>query len=78
MTIEPERPDLVKSNSPSKTLRDRSYAIQLGMEVTADIISRVETVMTLGEDKSRIRTTLDSRLRAVAIALSSQLLLATH
>jgi HlyD family type I secretion membrane fusion protein len=50
VTIQPERPYLVRS--------DRQYAIQPGMEVTADIISREETVMTFILRKARLLTDL--------------------
>jgi len=50
VTIQPERPYLVR--------RDRSYPIQPGMEVTADIISREETVLTFMLRKARLITDL--------------------
>jgi len=50
VTIQPERPDFVR--------RDRSYPIQPGMEVTADIISREETVLTFMLRKARLLTDL--------------------
>jgi multidrug efflux pump subunit AcrA (membrane-fusion protein) len=50
VTIQPERPYLVRS--------DRSYPIQSGMEVTADIISREETILTFILRKARLLTDL--------------------
>lgn len=50
VTIEPERPNFVRG--------DRSYAILPGMEVTADIISQEETVMTFMLRKARLITDL--------------------
>lgn len=50
VTIQPERPYLVRS--------DRSYPIQPGMDVTADIISREETVITFILRKARLLTNL--------------------
>lgn len=50
VTIQPERPNLVR--------RDRSYPIQPGMEITADIISREETVLTFILRKARLLTDL--------------------
>jgi HlyD family secretion protein len=50
ITIQPERPSLVRN--------DRSYPIQSGMEVTADIISREETVLTFILRKARLLTDL--------------------
>ena len=50
ITIEPERPYLVRS--------DRQYPLQSGMEVTADIISREETVLTFILRKARLLTDL--------------------
>lgn len=50
VTIEPQRTYLLKG--------DRQYAIQLGMEVTADIISREETVLTFILRKTRLLTNL--------------------
>jgi HlyD family type I secretion membrane fusion protein len=46
VTIQPERPYLVRS--------DHEYPIQPGMEVTADIISREETVLTFILRKARL------------------------
>lgn len=46
VAIQPERPFLVKG--------DRSYPIQPGMEVTADIISKEETVLTFILRKARL------------------------
>lgn len=46
VTIEPERPALVREN--------RSYPIQSGMEVTAEIISKEETVLTFILRKARL------------------------
>jgi HlyD family type I secretion membrane fusion protein len=48
VTIEPERSDLVKG--------DRSYPIQVGMEVTADIIAKEETLLTFVLRKARLLT----------------------
>ncbi|MFN6477387.1 HlyD family efflux transporter periplasmic adaptor subunit [Nostoc sp. DedQUE07] len=50
VTIEAERPYLKKG--------DKSYPIQPGMEVTADIISKKETVMTFILRKARLLTDL--------------------
>jgi multidrug efflux pump subunit AcrA (membrane-fusion protein) len=50
VTIQPERPYLVKS--------DRQYPMQAGMDVTADIISREETVLTFILRKARLLTDL--------------------
>lgn len=50
VTIEPERPLLVRG--------DRSYPIQAGMEVTADIISKEETVLAFIFRKARLLTDL--------------------
>lgn len=50
VTIVPERPYFIRS--------DRSYPIQPGMEVTADIISREETVLTFILRKARLLTDL--------------------
>lgn len=50
ITIQPERPYLVRSN--------RSYPLQPGMDVTADIISREETVFTFILRKARLLTDL--------------------
>lgn len=50
VTIQPERAYFVKS--------DHQYPIQPGMEVTADIISRVETVITFILRKARLLTDL--------------------
>ncbi|MEH2203977.1 MAG: HlyD family efflux transporter periplasmic adaptor subunit [Nostoc sp.] len=50
VTIEAERPYLKKD--------DKSYPIQSGMEVTADIISKKETVMTFILRKARLLTDL--------------------
>ncbi|WP_445628903.1 HlyD family efflux transporter periplasmic adaptor subunit [Nostoc sp. DSM 114167] len=50
VTIEAERPYLKKDN--------KSYPIQPGMEVTADIISKKETVMTFILRKARLLTDL--------------------
>ncbi|MDZ7953258.1 HlyD family efflux transporter periplasmic adaptor subunit [Nostoc sp. DedQUE09] len=50
VTIEAERPYLKKD--------DKSYLIQSGMEVTADIISKKETVMTFILRKARLLTDL--------------------
>lgn len=50
VTIQPERPYLTRS--------DRSYPIQPGMEVTADIISTEETVLTFILRKARLLTDL--------------------
>ncbi len=50
VTIQPERPFVVR--------RDRSYPITSGMEVTADIISREETVLTFILRKARLLTDL--------------------
>lgn len=50
VTIQPQRPYLAKG--------DRSYPIQPGMEVTADIISREETVLTFMLRKARLLTDL--------------------
>ncbi len=46
VTIQPERPYLVRS--------DHQFPIQVGMEVTADIISREETVLTFILRKARL------------------------
>jgi multidrug efflux pump subunit AcrA (membrane-fusion protein) len=58
VTIQPERFYLVKG----KPLRDRfashQYPIQPGMEVTADITSREETVLTFILRKARLLTDL--------------------
>ena len=50
ITIEPERPYLVRS--------DLQYPLQSGMEVTADIISREETVLTFILKEARLLTDL--------------------
>jgi HlyD family type I secretion membrane fusion protein len=50
VTIQPERPYLVKS--------DLKYPMQAGMDVTADIISREETVLTFILRKARLLTDL--------------------
>ena len=50
VTIQPERPLLVKG--------DRQYFLQSGMDVTADIISREETVLTFILRKARLLTDL--------------------
>jgi len=50
VTIQPERPYLVKS--------ERHYPMQAGMDVTADIISREETVLTFILRKARLLTDL--------------------
>lgn len=50
VTIQPEKPSLVKG--------DREYPIQPGMEVTAEIISRRETVLTFILRKARLLTNL--------------------
>lgn len=50
VTIQPQRPYLVRGA--------RQYAIQLGMEVTADIISREETVLTFILRRTRLLTNL--------------------
>lgn len=50
LIIQPERPYLVRS--------DRHYPIQAGMDVTADIISREETVLTFILRKARLLTDL--------------------
>ena len=50
ITIQPDRFDLIKGN--------QSYAIQPGMEVTADIISKEETVLTFILRKARLLTDL--------------------
>ncbi len=50
VTIQPERPYLVRS--------DRQYPIKPGMEVTADIISREETILTFILTKARLLTDL--------------------
>lgn len=46
VTIQPDRLDLQKG--------DRAYFIQAGMEVTAEIISREETVLTFILRKARL------------------------
>ena len=50
VTIKPEKPYLVKNQ--------RQYPIQSGMEVTADIISREETVLSFILRKARLMTDL--------------------
>jgi HlyD family type I secretion membrane fusion protein len=50
VTIQPEKPYFVRS--------DRQYSIQSGMEVTADIISRKETILTFILRKARLLTDL--------------------
>jgi HlyD family type I secretion membrane fusion protein len=50
VTIEPEKPYLVKG--------ERQYPLQSGMEVSADIISREETVLTFILRKARLLTDL--------------------
>jgi multidrug efflux pump subunit AcrA (membrane-fusion protein) len=50
VTIQPEKPYFVRS--------DRQYSIQSGMEVTADIISREETILTFILRKARLLTDL--------------------
>jgi multidrug efflux pump subunit AcrA (membrane-fusion protein) len=50
VTIQPDRLHLTKGN--------QSYAIQSGMEVTADIISKQETVLTFILRKARLLTNL--------------------
>ena len=50
VTIQPERPYLMRS--------DRQYPLQPGMDVTADIISREETVLTFILRKARLLTDL--------------------
>lgn len=50
VTIEPERPYLVKS--------DRSYPLQSGMEVTANIISQEETLLKFVLRKARLLTNI--------------------
>ena len=50
VTIQPERPYLMKS--------DRQYPLKPGMDVTADIISRQETVLTFILRKARLLTDL--------------------
>lgn len=50
ITIQPEKPFLVRS--------DRSYPIQPGMEVTANIISNQETMLTFILRKARLLTDL--------------------
>ena len=50
VTIQPEQAYLVKS--------DRQYLLQSGMEVTADIISREETVLTFILRRARLLTDL--------------------
>jgi HlyD family secretion protein len=50
VTIQPERPYLVRS--------DHQYPIKPGMEVTADIISREETILTFILRKARLLTHL--------------------
>lgn len=50
VTIQPERPYLVRS--------DQSYTITSGMEVTADIISREETILMFILRKARLTTDL--------------------
>ncbi|GAC1498919.1 MAG: HlyD family efflux transporter periplasmic adaptor subunit [Chamaesiphon sp.] len=52
VTIEPERTYMVKIKS------DRHYPIQPGMELTADIISKEETVLTFILRKARLLTAL--------------------
>lgn len=66
VTIQPERPYFMRSNSPSKmlpsgkglALSNRSYPIQPGMEATADIITREETVLKFILRKARLLTDL--------------------
>lgn len=48
VTIQPEQAYLVKS--------DRQYPLQSGMEVTADIISREETVLTFILRRTRLKS----------------------
>ncbi len=50
VTIQPEKTYLVKG--------DRQYPVQAGMEITADIISREETVLTFIMRKARLLTDL--------------------
>ena len=50
VTINPEKPYLVKN--------ERQYPIQSGMEATADIISREETVLSFILRKARLLTDL--------------------
>lgn len=50
VTIQPEQAYLVKD--------DHSYPIQAGMDVTADIISREETVLTFILTKARLKSGL--------------------
>ena len=50
VTIQPKKFHLTKAN--------QSYAIQPGMEVTADIISQEETVLTFILRKARLLTNL--------------------
>jgi multidrug efflux pump subunit AcrA (membrane-fusion protein) len=58
VTIQPERPYLMKGKSLRDTSASRQYPIQPGMEVTADIISKEETVLTFILRKARLLTDL--------------------
>lgn len=58
VTIQPEKPYLVKGESLRDGSASRHYPLQPGMDVTAEIISKEETVLTFILRKARLLTDL--------------------
>ena len=56
VTIQPQNTYLVKQSATCCDVSDRQYLIQPGMEVTADIIAKEETVLTFMLRKARLLT----------------------